>query len=294
MTTVEQATTVTRRRYRPGRVARRFAADRTGTVFLAVLAVLVVTALVSRVWTPYDPAAQDLVARLEGPSGAHLLGTDNLGRDILSRLMTATWTAITSCLLAVGLAVVVGVPLGLLAGYAEGPLDGVLSRICDVLMALPPLLFAVAIVGALGPSLTNAMIAVGVLLVPRFYRLTRISTKEVKHEDFVEAARASGTTPARILATHVLPNIASPLLVQVSFGAAVAIVAESGLSFLGLGAQPPQASWGSMVKEGFDRIAEDSWSMYPPALTIVLAILALSLVGDSLRDAVGRGSGSGR
>jgi peptide/nickel transport system permease protein len=275
-------------------VAQRFLRDRSGMVFLGVLVLLVLIALVSRVWTPYDPDAQDLLARLEGPSAAHLLGTDNIGRDILSRLMVSTWTALTSSGLAVGLAIVVGVPLGLLAGYAEGVLDGLLSRICDVLLSLPPLLFAVAIVGALGPSLTNAMIAIGVLLMPRFYRLTRISTREVKHEDYVEAARASGTGPLRIMRTHVLPNIASPLLIQTSFAAAVAIVSESGLSFLGLGAQAPTASWGSMVKEGFDRIAEDPWSMYPPAIMIVVAILALSLLGDSLRDAVGRQTGGRR
>jgi peptide/nickel transport system permease protein len=280
--------------YRPGRAAQRFVRDRVGVTGLAVLVLLFLVAILSLVWTPHDPAAQDLLLRLEGPSAAHWLGTDNIGRDILSRLMAATWTALTSSALAVGLAIVVGVPLGLVAGYAAGVVDGLLSRICDVLMSLPPLLFAVAIVGALGPGLTNAMIAIGVLLMPRFYRLTRISTREVKHEDYVEAARASGTGPVRIMATHVLPNIASPLLIQISFGAAVAIVAESGLSFLGLGAQPPQASWGSMVKEGFDRVAESSWSMYPPAIIIVVSILALSLLGDSLRDAVGRQTGGRR
>ncbi|TQM11312.1 ABC transporter permease [Pseudonocardia kunmingensis] len=280
--------------YRPGRVMRRFLADRVGVTALVVVLILVVIALVSRFWTPVDPTAQELLDRLEGPSSAHWLGTDNVGRDILSRLMRATWTALTSCALAVGLAVAVGVPLGLLAGYAEGFLDGLLGRISDVLMSLPPLLFAVAIVGALGPSLTNAMIAIGVLLMPRFFRLTRISTREVKNEDFVEAARASGTTTMRILGRHVLPNIASPLLIQISFGAAVAIVSESGLSFLGLGAQAPTASWGSMVKEGFDRLAENSWSMYPPAIMIVVTVLVLSLLGDGLRDAVGRQTGGRR
>lgn len=280
--------------YRPGRVMRRFLSDRVGVTSLVVLMVLVLVGVLSRFWTPMDPTSQELLNRLEGPSSAYWLGTDNIGRDILSRLMGATWTALTSSALAVGLAVVVGVPLGLLAGYAGGFLDGLLNRMSDVLMSLPPLLFAVAIVGALGPSLTNAMIAIGVLLMPRFFRLTRISTREVKNEDYVEAARASGTSTVRILGRHVLPNIASPLLIQISFGAAVAIVSESGLSFLGLGAQAPTASWGSMVKEGFDRLAESSWSMYPPAIMIVVTVLALSLFGDSLRDAVGRQSGGRR
>lgn len=273
---------------------RRFLGDRLGVTCMLVVLLLVSVAVVSRFWTPLDPAAQELADRLQGPSSAHWLGTDNVGRDVFSRLMGATWTALTSCALAVGLAVAVGVPLGLLAGYAEGMVDGLLGRVTDLLLSLPPLLFAVAIVGALGPSLTNAMIAIGVLLMPRFFRLTRISTREVKYEDYVEAARASGTSTLRILGRHVLPNIASPLLIQISFGAAVAIISESGLSFLGLGVQPPTASWGSMVKEGFDRLAESSWSMYPPAIMIVLTVLVLSMLGDSLRDAVGRQTGGRR
>lgn len=278
--------------YRPGRAMRRFRRDRTGLVCLGLLILILLTGALSQVWTPQDPADQDLLGRLQGPSAGHLLGTDNLGRDVLSRLMVATWVAVTSSSLAVVLGLVAGTVLGLIAGYAGGWIDSVLSRIADVLLSLPPLLFAVAIVGALGPSLTNAMIALGVLLLPRFFRMVRVSTQEVVHEDFAEAARASGAGPVRILLRHVLPNILSPLLIQISFGVAVAIVAESGLSFLGLGAQPPTASWGSMVKEGFDNLARTSWMILPPAALIVLTILVLSLLGDSLRDAVGRQSGS--
>lgn len=280
--------------YRPGRIARRFWRDKVGVASLGGLLFLVLVAVVSRFWTPYEPTEQNLLARLQGPSAAHWLGTDSLGRDILSRLMTATWTALTSAALAVGLAMVGGVLLGLFAGYLEGVLDAVLSRISDLLLSLPPLLFAVAIVGALGPGLTNAMIAIGVLLLPRFYRLTRAATMEIKNETFVEAARASGAGTVSIVRHHVLPNITSPLLVQISFSAAVAIVSESGLSFLGLGAQSPTTSWGSMVDEGFDRLAESSWSIIPPSVAIVITILLLSLLGDSLRDAAGRQTSGGR
>jgi len=274
--------------YRPGRTARRFARDKTGVLCLAALLVLLAISLISLVWTPYDIAAQDLTNRLRSPSAEHWLGTDSLGRDILSRLMAATWTAVLSCLVGMGIAVVGGVVFGIIAGFLEGPLGWVLNRTSDVLMALPPLLFAVAIVGALGPSLTNAMIAVGVLLLPRFFRLTMVTTMQSRHEDYVEAARAAGASTLRIVARHILPNIASPLIVQISLGASVVIVAEAGLSFLGLGAQPPTPSWGSMIREGFDRLAESSWSIVPPSVVLVAAILVVSLLGDALRDAGGR------
>ncbi|MBF6207405.1 ABC transporter permease [Nocardia abscessus] len=274
--------------YRPGRTARRFARDKVGVTCLVLLAVVLLLGLTSLFWTPYDITAQTLVDRLQPPSADHWLGTDSLGRDILSRLMAATWTAMLSCFIGMGIAVLGGVALGILAGFLEGLLDWSLSRVNDVLLALPPLLFAVAIVGALGPSLTNAMIAVGVLLLPRFFRLARITTVQCKREDYVEAARAAGVGNLRIVVRHILPNIASPLMVQISFAAAVVIVSEAGLSFLGLGAQSPTASWGSMTREGFDRLAESSWSIIPPSVILVVAILLVSLLGDALRDAGGR------
>ncbi|MEO3822723.1 ABC transporter permease [Actinomadura sp. B10D3] len=288
MTIVTPALRALRVSYRPGRTLRRFARDRVGVSCLVGLMFLLLFGLASLVWTPHDPAAQELTNRLRPPSSEYWLGTDSLGRDILSRLMAATWTALVSCFVGMGIAVVGGVALGVAAGFVEGPVGWVLSRLTDVLLSLPPLLFAVAIVGALGPSLTNAMIAVGVLLLPRFFRLAMIETSQSKHEDYVEAARAAGAGPQRIVVRHILPNIASPLVVQMSFGASVVIVAESGLSFLGLGAQPPTASWGSMTREGFDRLAESSWSIVPPSMILVVAILLVSLLGDALRDAGGR------
>ncbi|MFE5705207.1 diguanylate cyclase [Rhodococcus sp. ACS1] len=278
--------------YTPGRTVRRLLQDRVGMICLVGLMLLVFIGILAQFWTPKDPTAQDLLRRLESPSGQYWLGTDAVGRDILSRLMVATGVDLAAATLAVSIGLVVGAGFGLLAGYLGGALDSVTSRVFDVLMSLPPLLFAVAIVGALGPSLTNAMIAVGVLLAPRFYRLVRVSTREVISEDFVEAARSGGAGPARIMTRHVAPNIFSPMLVQISFGVSVAIVAESGLSFLGLGVQPPTASWGSMVKEGFDNLAINSWTIVPSSVMIVVSILLLSLFGDSLRDAVGSQGGS--
>jgi peptide/nickel transport system permease protein len=271
---------------------KRLMQDRVGMFCLVGLMFLVFIGVLAQFWTPKDPSAQSLLNRLESPSGEYWLGTDAVGRDILSRLMVATGVDLAAAALAVGIGIVVGASLGLMAGYLGGVLDSATSRVFDVLLSLPPLLFAVAIVGALGPSLTNAMIAIGVLLAPRFFRLVRISTREIINEDYVEAARSGGAGPVRILTRHVAPNIVSPLLIQISFGASVAIVAESGLSFLGLGVQPPTASWGSMVKEGFDNLAINGWTIIPSSVVIVVSILMLSLFGDSLRDAVGNQGGS--
>ncbi|MEE2033737.1 ABC transporter permease [Rhodococcus chondri] len=292
-TTVTDAQSVKKRfSYTPGRTMKRLKQDRLGMFCLVGLMFFVFIGVLAQFWTPKDPSAQSLLNRLESPSAEYWLGTDAVGRDILSRLMVATGVDLAAAALAVGIGIVVGASLGLMAGYLGGVLDSFTSRVSDVLLSLPPLLFAVAIVGALGPSLTNAMIAIGVLLAPRFFRLVRISTREIINEDYVEAARSGGAGPIRIMARHVAPNIVSPLLIQISFGASVAIVAESGLSFLGLGVQPPTASWGSMVKEGFDNLAINGWTIIPSSVMIVVSILMLSLFGDSLRDAVGSQGGS--
>lgn len=282
----------TRFSYMPGRTMKRLMQDRLGMFCLVGLLFFVFIGVLAQFWTPKDPSTQSLLNRLESPSGEYWLGTDAVGRDILSRLMVATGVDLAAAALAVSIGIVVGASLGLIAGYVGGALDAFISRVSDVLMSLPPLLFAVAIVGALGPSLTNAMIAIGVLLAPRFFRLVRVSTREIINEDYVEAARSGGAGPIRIMARHVAPNIMSPLLIQISFGASVAIVAESSLSFLGLGVQPPTASWGSMVKEGFDNLAVNGWTIIPSSVMIVVSILLLSLFGDSLRDAVGSQGGS--
>jgi peptide/nickel transport system permease protein len=271
-----------------GRAGRRLRRNRMAMASLIYLLLLTLVAALAPVLMPYDPAEQDLLDRFQGPSSEHWLGTDGLGRDVFSRMLDATGVALMATLQAVLIALALGAVLGLIAGYTGGFIDGLLSRIIDALMAMPPLILAVAIVGILGPGLTNAMLAIGVLLTPTFYRVVRGSTMTVRHATFVESARASGCTPTRILYRHVLPSISSPLLVQISFAAGIAIVAEASLSFIGLGVQPPQASWGSMLSEAFHDLARAGFLVVPPTVAIALTILAFSTLGDGLRDALGR------
>jgi peptide/nickel transport system permease protein len=271
-----------------GRAGRRLLRNRVAMASLVYLVLLVLAAVLAPVIMPYDPAAQNLPERFQGPSSAHWLGTDGLGRDVLSRMLDATGVALMATLQAVLIALAFGAVLGLIAGYTGGFVDGLLSRIIDALMAMPALILAVAIIGILGPGLTNAMLAIGVLLTPTFYRVVRGATMTVRHATFVESARASGSSATRILYRHVLPSISSPLLVQISFAAGIAIVAEASLSFIGLGVQPPQASWGSMLSEAFSDLSRADFLVVPPTLAVALTILAFSTLGDGLRDALGR------
>lgn len=288
--TLEPVGPVPVRRRRPfsGRASVRLRRNRAAMASLVYLVVLLLAAVLAPLISPYDPAAQSLPDRYQGPSAAHLLGTDGLGRDVLSRVLDAAGVALLATAEAVGIALAVGALLGLVAGYTGGFVDGVVSRVIDALMSLPPLILAVAIVGILGPGLTNAMLAIGVLLTPTFYRVVRGSTMTVRSATFVESARASGCSTTRILGRHVLPTISSPLLVQTSFAAGVAIVAEASLSFLGLGVQPPQASWGSMLSEAFTDLSRNAFLIVPPTVAIAATILAFSTLGDGLRDALGR------
>jgi peptide/nickel transport system permease protein len=271
-----------------GRAGRRLRRNRAAMTALGYLVVLVLVALLAPILMPHDPAEQSLLDRFQGPSGQHWLGTDGLGRDVFSRLLDASGVALAAVGQAVGIALLFGATLGLIAGYTAGIVDGLLSRVIDALMSMPPLILAVAIVGVLGPGLTNAMLAIGVLLIPMFFRIVRGSTMTVRSATFVESARASGCTPVRILYRHVLPTISSPLLVQISFAAGIAIVAEASLSFIGLGVQPPQASWGSMLSDAFADISRNGFQILPPTIAIAATILAFSTLGDGLRDALGR------
>jgi peptide/nickel transport system permease protein len=277
-----------RRSLLSGRAGKRLQRNRMAMASLTYLVILAIVAIAAPLIMPHDPTLQDLTQRFQNPSGTHWFGTDGLGRDVLSRLIDAAGIALASTLLAVGIAVAVGATLGVVAGYVGGFFDGVVSRLIDALMSLPPLILAIAIVGILGPGLTNAMLAIGVLLVPTFYRVVRGATMTVRGATYVESARASGCSTSRILTRHVLPMISSPLLVQISFAAGIALVAEASLSFLGLGVQPPQASWGSMLSEAFTDVSRNSFLVVPPTVAIALTILALSTLGDGLRDAFGR------
>ncbi len=270
------------------RVVRRLRRSWVGMVSTGVLVLLVVVAVLAPWLAPQDPNIQDLVHRNEGPTWAHLLGTDALGRDTLSRLIVAARVTLLAAAEASGLAVLIGTPAGLYAGYLGGWLDSLLSRLADALLCLPPLILAMAIVGILGPGLTNAMVALGIVFAPRFFRLARSLSRSITAETYIEAERALGASTKRIAFVHVLPNASSALLVQISFTFGFIITAEATLSFLGLGVQAPQASWGGMVREAFNNIRRAVFPVIPPAAMIVIAILALSLFGDSLRDAMGR------
>jgi peptide/nickel transport system permease protein len=254
-----------------------------GLVFVVVLVLLAVLAP----WiAPYDPTATSFSTVRKPPSWVHWFGTDEVGRDVLSRILFGARASLSAGLVSVGIAVGAGVPLGLLAGYAGGWIDAVLSRVVDAMLAIPFLILAIALAAFLGPSLSNAMIAIGVTATPVFIRLTRGQTLGAKVEDYVEAARAVGNPHWRIALRHVLPNIVPPLLVQASLAIAGAIIAEAALSFLGLGQQPPAPSWGSMLNTAQRFIAQAPWMAFWPGFAIFFAVLSFNLLGDGLRDAL--------
>lgn len=270
------------------RFLRRFRRQRPAIVALTYLMVLVVVALAAPLLAPFGPLEQNLGNVLEPPGGEHILGTDDLGRDILSRILFASRVSLLAAVQAVGVGVAIGVIPGLIAGYAGKKTDAVIMRITDAVMSFPPLILAIAIVGVLGPNLTNAMIAVGVIFAPRFLRLVRGSVLAVREETFIEASLAIGTPMPKILRMHVLPNVLSPLIVQISLATALAMLAEASLSFLGLGVQPPAASWGSMVERGFRHTASAPWLTVFPGLPIAMTVLAFNVLGDGIRDSIGR------
>ena len=271
----------------PGaRAWRRLKRRKGAMVALVVVVLLIVVALLAPWIAPYDPTATSFTQVRKAPSWAHWLGTDEVGRDVLSRVIWGARASLSAGLVSVGIAVGAGVPLGLLAGYAGGWIDAVLSRLVDAMLAIPFLILAIALSAFLGPSLSNAMIAIGVTATPVFVRLTRGQTLGAKVEDYVEAARAVGNPHWRIALRHVLPNIVPPLLVQASLAIAGAIIAEAALSFLGLGQQPPAPSWGSMLNSAQRFLAQAPWMAFWPGFAIFFAVLSFNLLGDGLRDAL--------
>lgn len=270
------------------RFLQRFLRQRLAIAAAIFLGLLTLAAIFAPWVAPYDPLQQDLDHVLEGPSADHWFGTDELGRDVLSRTLFAARVSLLAATQAVIIALLIGVPPGLVAGLWGGRVDGLIMRATDALMSFPPLILAVAIIAVLGPSLTNAMLAVGVLLSPTFLRLMRATTMAVAQETYVEAARSIGCSQGWIIRKHVLPNVVSPLFVQISVFAGVAMLAEAGLSFLGLGAQPPDASWGAMVGRGFRYISHSPSLIVFPGLAIAITVLALYVLGDGMRDSLGR------
>lgn len=272
---------------RPLKLLRRNIPAMTALSFLLFVGFL---AVFGDAIAPFDPNVQDLGNSLSGPTAQNWLGTDIYGRDEYSRLLSSASVTMLAVVQAVGVAAVIGIPSGLFAGATGGWIGGLFSRFSDALQALPPLILAIAIIGIFGPGLTNAMVAIGFVMAPSLFRLARGAAESIATETYIEAARALGCGRGRMLWSHVLPNASSPLLVQLSFSAGVAIVAEASLSFLGLGVQPPQTSWGSMVREAFDNVYSAPGTIVAPALMIVLTVLAFSTLGDGLRDAL-EGSG---
>ena len=268
------------------KVLRRLLRRPAASIGLAVIAGFVVVALGASVVAPYDPIATSFATVRKAPSVTHWFGTDEIGRDVLSRIVYGARASLLAGVVSVLISISVGVPIGLLAGYAGGMTDMLISRVTDALLACPFLILAIALAAFLGPSLTNAMIAIGISATPVFIRLTRGTTLAVKAEDFVLAARAIGNAPWRVAIRHVLPNIVPPLLVQATLAIAAAVIAEASLSFLGLGQQPPQPSWGSMLNTAKNYIDNSPWMAIWPGISIFLLVLSFNVVGDGLRDAL--------
>lgn len=251
---------------------------------LGLVILAFVMALGAPLLAPYEPQAIDYRSMLRGPTFAHPIGTDDLGRDILSRLIYGAQVSIGVGVSAVFIAVIAALPLGLFTGYVGGFLDEAVMRVLDSLMALPALVLALTIAAVLGQGLVNGMIAIAIVLVPIFTRLVRGQVLSVKHNDYVLAAQAVGVPTWLILFRHVLPNVVSPLIVQAALGIGNAIIIESSLSFIGLGAQPPTPAWGSMVQIGFQYLEVAPWFVMAPATTIFLTVLGFNMLGDGLRD----------
>ena len=269
-----------------GRAFLRSPASVAALVFLALLLFLAVAApLVA----PYDPAAQSLGDKFAGPSGAHLLGTDQFGRDMLSRMMDAAKIALIAPAIAVATAAVVGVPIALWAGLRRGVVDAVAGRVADAVMSLPALVLAMAIIAILGPGLVNSMIAVGIAFAPSLFRVVRGAALATSRETFMESAESIGCSTRRMLWVHLLPNVAAPLLVQATILMGIALLAEASLSFIGLGVQPPDTSWGSMLSDAYQNQYDAPFAAVAPGIALALTVLAFNVLGDTLRDVITAG-----
>ncbi len=252
---------------------------------LAIILMFVLSAVFAPLLAPMDPTQQILSQRLKPPSAGHWLGMDQLGRDVLSRLLFGAPISLTVGLVVVGSASTLGTLVGLIAGYARGTVDELLMRLTDVFFAFPPLILAMAIAGALGPSLNNAMIAIAAVTWPVYARLVRGQVLSLREREFIEAAFSIGASTPRILARHLLPNALAPILVQASFDMGGAILSAAGLSFIGFGARPPTPEWGVMISEGSKFFSTQPWLSFFPGLAILLTVAAFNLIGDGLRDA---------
>lgn len=269
-----------------GRAWRRLKARKPAMLGLVMIVVLVGMAVFAPEIAPYDVIKQNYMLVRKAPSAAHWFGTDEVGRDILTRVIWGARASLSAGVISVGIALSIGVPLGLIAGYRGGMVDALISRFTDAMLACPFLILAIALAAFLGPSLGNAMMAIGITATPLFVRLTRGQTLAIRNEDYIEAARAVGNPVWRIALRHILPNVLPALLVQATLTIATAIIAEASLSFLGLGQQPPLPSWGSMLNVAQRFLGNAPWMAVWPGLAIFVSVISFNLLGDGLRDAL--------
>lgn len=273
--------------YRPDPgVFFRLRANRLALAGGILLCLFLIIATAAPLLSPADPYSQDLYSRIERPSSSHIFGTDDFGRDLASRVIYGGRISLWIGIVSVSIGLTGGTCLGLAAGYFRGTTENVIMRVVDVMLAFPSILLAILVVAILGPSLTNAMIAVGVVVIPQYARLVRGSVLTIREQEYVLAARALGAGDFRIIRVSILPNCLAPLIVQSTLGMATAILDAAGLSFLGLGAQPPTPEWGAMLSEGRELIVKAPWILTFPGLAILTTVLGFNLLGDGLRDAL--------
>jgi len=270
----------------PSRAWRKLKANKGALVGLVIIAFFALLALLAPLLPIPDPNATSWSAIRKAPSALHWLGTDDIGRDILSRMIWGAQASLLAGVVSVAIAVAIGVPFGLISGYFGGWTDQIISRVTEAFLAMPFLITAIALAAFLGPSLTNAMIAIGLSAMPVFIRLTRGQVLSVKTEDYVEGARSIGLRHSSIILRYILPNVFAPILVQATLTIATAIIAEASLSFLGLGQQPPAPSWGSMLNVAKNYLSQAPWMAMWPGAAIFLVVIGFNLLGDGLRDAL--------
>lgn len=288
MSTKENTKQTNKKRSQWREVWRMLKKNKMALLGLGILVILVLLALFADVIADYDTVVikQNLANRLKGPSAEHWLGTDEFGRDIFARLVHGARVSLKVGIIAVGISIVLGGILGALAGFYGGKIDNIIMRVMDVFLAVPSILLAIAIVSALGPSILNLMVAISISSVPSYARIVRASVLSIRDQEFVEAARAIGANNARIIFRHIIPNSLAPVIVQGTLGVASAILSTAGLSFIGLGIQPPAPEWGSMLSGGRQYLRYAWWVTTFPGVAIMITILSLNLLGDGLRDAL--------
>ncbi|MEM1046877.1 MAG: ABC transporter permease [Pseudomonadota bacterium] len=265
---------------------KAFNTNKTSWIGLGLFLFVCLLAILAPWIAPHDPLDQNILFRLRPPSEAHWMGTDFFGRDILSRILYGARISLVIGLVAIAAAMVIGTAIGLIAGYYGGRIDIIVMQTMDVLLAFPSLILGLIVVAMLGPSITNLIIAIALTAIPPFARIARAPTIAVKEREFIEAGRALGYSDARLMLGHILPNILPEVLVMGSLWLATAIRVEASLAFIGLGVSPPTATWGGMIREGFENILDSFWLALFPSIAILIVVFALNLLGDGLRDAI--------